>query len=129
MGHVAAVVAASYAAAQGVGATSFEKWGAFAFGAVIGWFVYFTNRYRPTIQLSDIGKLIGVVGGGAVLSLFPAGSEMFAAYGLGLAAGFFIYFVILLVFVLSSKDWSVAWFLDGRRPALAAGQQQGDGSH
>ena len=51
--------------------TSFEKWGAFAFGVVIGWILYFTNRYRPTIQLSDIGKLIAAVGGGAVLLCSP----------------------------------------------------------
>lgn len=116
-------------AAQGVAATSFEKWGAFAFGVVIGWILYFTNRYRPTIQLSDIGKLIAAVGGGAVLSLFPAGTEMFAAYGLGLAAGFLAYFLILVVIVLSCRGWSLAWFLDGRRPALGDGQLQSDGSH
>ena len=84
MGQAVAIAAASHV----VQATTFDKWGAFAFGAVLGWFLYFTNRYRPTIQLSDIAKLIGAVGGGAVLALFPAGTVMFAAYGLGLAAGF-----------------------------------------
>lgn len=128
LGHAAAV-AASFAAAHGVEATSFEKWGAFAFGVVIGWFLYFTNRYRPTVQLSDVGKLIGAVGGGAVLALFPAGSDMFAAYGIGLAAGFLAYFLILVAFVLCSKGWRLAWFLDGRRPALGADQQPGDGTH
>jgi hypothetical protein len=128
---LAAAVAAPLVAAHGVEATSFEKWGAFAFGAVIGWFLYFTNRYRPTIQLSDVGKLIGAVGGGAVLALFPARTDLFAAYGLGLAAGFLAYFLILVAFVLSlrSKGWSLAWFLDGRRPGLDAGEQPADGSH
>ena len=56
MGQAVAVAAATQGASHGVAATGFEKWGAFAFGAVIGWFLYFTNRYRPTIQLSDIGS-------------------------------------------------------------------------
>jgi hypothetical protein len=117
------------AASNAVQATAFEKWGACAFGAVIGWILYFTNRYRASIQLADIAKLISAVGGGAVLSLFPAGTQMFAAYGLGLAGGFLLYFLILVAFVLLSKGWSLAWFLDGRRPALGADQEQGDGSH
>lgn len=130
MGHDAAV-AGFLVAAHGVEATTFDKWGAFAFGAVVGWFLYFTNRYRPTIQLSDIAKLIGAIGGGAVLALFPAGTAMFAAYGLGLAAGFVVYFLVLVGFVLSlrSQGWSLAWFLDGRRPKLADGDLPADGSH
>lgn len=90
--------------------------GAFVFGAVIGWFVYHTLRYRsgPT-SLDDIAKLLGVIGGGAVLMLFPEKSALFAWYGIGLGFGFFLYFAILLLMVCQSENFGIEWFLDGRR--------------
>jgi hypothetical protein len=94
------------------------EWGAFAFGAVIGWFTYVVNRYRAEVKIADVATIIGALGGAAVLTLFPEETTLFAAYGLGLAAGFFGYFVILVLLVLSQRDWTVAWFLDGRRPPL-----------
>ena len=45
--------------------------GAFAFGLVIGWFTYFVNRYRKEVALADVATIIGAIGGGAVLALFP----------------------------------------------------------
>jgi hypothetical protein len=47
--------------------------------------------------MGDIAVVIGAVGGAAVLALFPAQSELFGAYGIGLAAGFFIYVGFLIV--------------------------------
>jgi hypothetical protein len=39
--------------------------GAGAFGAIIGWYVYYINRYRKSdVQLGDITTLVGVLGGG-----------------------------------------------------------------
>jgi hypothetical protein len=95
--------------------------GAFAFGVVIGWFTYFTNRYRTGgVQFSDITTLVGVIGGGAVTALFGDGkSALFGAYGLGLAAGFFAYFAVLVAMVQKSDGvFTWTWFLDGRRKAL-----------
>jgi len=90
--------------------------GAACFGMLIGWFVYYINRYRTgDVQLSDLVTLIGVIGGTAVLALFPAKSDLFGAYGIGLAIGFFLYFVILIVLVNVSDNFDVDWFLDGRR--------------
>src|SRR5690348_8602907 len=103
-------------------------WGAFAFGAVIGWFTYFVNRYRAQVTLADVATVIGALGGAAVLALFPAGSQLFSAYGIGLAVGFFGYFLSLVVLVTVSSGWSAAWFLDGRRPALPDGQITADAS-
>lgn len=94
--------------------------GAGAFGAVIGWYVYYINRYRRgDVQLADLVTVIGAVGGGAVLALFPAKTALFGAYGIGLFGGFFGYFVVLLVLVRISSSFSIDWFLDGRRRKLA----------
>jgi hypothetical protein len=101
---------------------TFIDLGAMAFGTVIGWFTYFVNRHRGEVKLTDVATIIGALGGGAVLALFPQASRLFAAYGLGLAFGFFGYFIVLVVLVWRQEDWSFAWFLDGRRPPLDQGQ-------
>ncbi len=95
------------------------KWGAGLFGAVIGWYVYFINRYRKDdVALSDIVTLIGAIGGAAVLALFPARTVLFGAYGIGLGVGFFAYFIVLIFLVGISKNFDVDFFLDGRRRKL-----------
>lgn len=87
------------------------------FGLVIGWFLYFVNRYRTSeASFTDITTILGAVGGGAVTSLFGEGSAaLFGAYGIGLAIGFFSYFVVLVVLVGLSKNFGADYFLDGRR--------------
>lgn len=101
-------------------ATLLQKLGAGGFGAMIGWYVYYINRHRKTdVALSDLVSVIGVIGGGAVVALFPAQTDLFGAYGIGLASGFFAYFFILVVLVSSSKNFGADWFLDGRRKKLA----------
>src|SRR5690606_32244717 len=93
-----------------------QLWGAGGFGAIIGWYVYYINRYRTRdVQLSDLVTLIGILGGGAILALFPARTDLFGAYGIGLFIGFFGYFLILLLLVTVSRNFGVDWFLDGRR--------------
>lgn len=98
--------------------------GAFALGLVLGWFTYFTNRYREgAVQFSDLATLFGIIGGAAATSLFgDAKGELFGAYGLGLATGFFLYFAVLVAFVTGSKsEFSLAYFVDGRRRVLPEG--------
>jgi hypothetical protein len=95
-------------------------WGAGAFGFLIGWYVYYINRYRKAdVQLTDLVTLIGIIGGAGITALFKAGTPLFGAYGLGLAAGFFLYFLVLIFLVGVSKNFSVDWFLDGRRKKVA----------
>lgn len=90
--------------------------GAGAFGAIIGWYLYFVNRYRTgDVQISDITTVLGTIGGAAVLTLFDSKSDLFGAYGIGLAVGFFCYFLSLLVLVSKSDNFTNDWFLDGRR--------------
>ena len=109
-------------------ATLVQKIGAGAFGAVVGWYVYYINRWRKDdVQLSDIVTLIGAVGGAAVMALFPEKTDLFGAYGIGLASGFFLYFFILVVLVNKAPGFSAAWFLDGRAPALTADEIKTEG--
>ena len=94
-----------------------QHYGAFGFGLVIGWFLYFVNRYRKDdVTFGDLTTIIGAVGGAAVTTLFgEAGPELFGAYGVGLAAGFFGYFLVLIILVVASKNFTADYFLDGRR--------------
>ena len=96
---------------------SISQWGAFGFGMVLGWFLYFVNRYRRgDVGLGDLTTVIGAVGGAAITALFGAsGEEMFGAYGLGLATGFFLYFLVLIILVTNSENFDADFFLDGRR--------------
>jgi hypothetical protein len=89
-------------------------WAAVLFGAVVGWFIYYINRYRKgDVQLSDITTLLGAIGGGFVAKL--TGAAAFNGYAIGVAAGFFGYFLVLVILVALSKEFSADWFLDGRR--------------
>jgi hypothetical protein len=98
------------------------KLGAAGFGAIVGWNLYYINRYRrDEVHLSDLVTLIGAIGGAAVTALFPAKTVLFGAYGIGLAIGFFGYFAMLLIFVKKSPAFGVEWFLDQRRIAPEEG--------
>jgi hypothetical protein len=97
-------------------ATCLQMLGAGGFGAILGWFLYFTNRYRKAdVQLSDLVTVVGALGGAAILALFPAKTDLFGAYGIGLFCGFFGYFLVLAVLVWRSPNFTRDWFLDGRR--------------
>ena len=96
-------------------ASALQIWGAGAFGLLIGWYIYYINRHRKgDVQFGDLVTLIGVLGGGAILAIFPAKTDLFGAYGIGLAAGFFLYFLVLIVLVAISRNFNFDWFLDGR---------------
>jgi hypothetical protein len=97
-------------------ATLLALFGAGTFGVLIGWYVYYINRHRSDeIRLSDLVTLVGILGGGSILALFPAGSDLFGAYGIGLFVGFFGYLFILYLQVRRSPNFDNDWFLDGRR--------------
>ena len=90
--------------------------GALGFGVLIGWFVYYINRYRKgDVQFSDLTTLVGIIGGGLVTHLFDDKTAVFGAYGIGLALGFFAYFFVLTFLVSRSDNFTSDWFLDGRR--------------
>jgi hypothetical protein len=93
--------------------------GAAGFGALIGWFVYYINRYRKgDVQFSDLTTVIGILGGAVVLSLFRPQSDLFGAYGIGLFIGFFGYYLSLVLLIRSSDSFNSDFLLDGRRRIL-----------
>ncbi|MCB0037434.1 MAG: hypothetical protein KDE51_25560 [Anaerolineales bacterium] len=105
-----------------VAASTVQMLGAGGFGAIIGWYVYYINRYRKgDVSFSDLTTVLGIIGGGLVVSLFPAQTDLFGAYGIGLFAGFFGYYIVLAISVQISQNFNVDWFLDGRRRTPAAG--------
>ncbi|WP_214405677.1 hypothetical protein [Pseudonocardia lacus] len=68
--------------------------GSICFGLVIGWVTYRTlRRNAESVQLSDIATVIGAVGGAAVTTVF-ADPDLFGGYCIGLAVGFFAYFIV-----------------------------------
>jgi hypothetical protein len=73
------------------------------------------------VQLGDLVTVVGALGGGAILALFPSGTDLFGAYGIGLAAGFFAYLIVLAVLVRRSPNFDRDFFLDGRRKQLQPG--------
>lgn len=74
--------------------TVFLGVGAFAFGLVVGWTTYFILRRANPTALSDLATLIGILGGATILGLFDPKGPLFAGYAIGLAFGFFGYFLI-----------------------------------
>lgn len=104
-----------------VHATTIQLWGSGCFGAILGWYLYFINRYRTgEVGFGDLTTIIGIIGGVGVLALFPAGTDLFGSYGIGLAIGFFGYYFMLAGLVSMSKNFDVDFFLDGRRKAPTA---------
>jgi hypothetical protein len=102
-----------------VSTPAITKIGAFCFGAVIGWYAYFLNRWRKDIVIGDLATVIAAIGGAAVLKLFPATTVLFGWYGVGLAVGFFAYFSFLLLFVAMSNKYTLEFFLvppEGQHP-------------
>ncbi len=72
-------------------------WGALCFGLVIGWVTHRTLRRKTeAATLADIAAVIAAVGGAAITALFKE-AELFGAYCIGLAAGFFAYYVVGLI--------------------------------
>lgn len=116
-------------AAEVIEVTLLQIIGAVGFGALIGWYLYYINRYRKAeVQLTDLVTLVGVLGGATVLNLFPGKTDLFGGYGIGLAIGFFGYFLVLLIWVARSDNFDTDWFLDGRRKKVPPSHEIPEGT-
>ncbi len=75
-----------------------------------GWICYRTlRRSTDPVKLSDLATSIGVIGGGAVTAIFKA-TELFAAYSIGLAFGFFLY--LLIGFAVDGRAATAGWMFE-----------------
>jgi hypothetical protein len=84
--------------------------GAVLFGIVIGWITYRTLRRKEGASaLSDIATVIGAIGGAAIVAIFKT-EDLFAAYSIGLAIGFFAY--LLISIAVYGKDQAGPWMGD-----------------
>jgi uncharacterized membrane protein YeaQ/YmgE (transglycosylase-associated protein family) len=84
--------------------------GALCFGLVVGWISYRTLRRKEgAAALSDIATVIGAIGGAAVTTLFKS-EVLFGLYSIGLAVGFFAYFVDSLI--VYGKEETGRWMGD-----------------
>jgi hypothetical protein len=70
--------------------------GALLFGAVVGFITYRALiRTTDKAAVSDVGAVVGVIGGAAVTGLFdPHTSDLFGWYAIGLAVGLATYFIL-----------------------------------
>lgn len=84
--------------------------GAFCFGLVVGWVTYRTLRHKDNAALSDIAAVIGAVGGAAVTAIWKPTEESFGFYCVGLAIGFFLYFIIGIA--MQGKADASGWMMD-----------------
>ncbi|HRQ24318.1 MAG TPA: hypothetical protein PLF42_12895 [Anaerolineales bacterium] len=67
--------------------------GGFSFGLIVGylaWHVARPGEPNTELNLKNLFGIIGALGGAVILTLFPAGSDLFATYSIGLAIGFFL---------------------------------------
>jgi hypothetical protein len=70
---------------------TFEMFGAGCFGAVIGFVAWHVFRAgEASLDVKQLAAFVGALLGAVVLSAFPAGTTLFAAYSSGLALGFFL---------------------------------------
>ena len=77
-------------------------YGSIGFGMVIGWVTYYTMRKNTKERtLADITVIISALVGPAVLAVFPSPATdkttMFGYYGIGLAIGFFLYYIFFML--------------------------------
>lgn len=91
--------------------------GGIAFGLVVGWTTYFILRRAKPKTLNDLTLFIGIIGGSAVTTLFDADGEGFAGYAIGLAIGFFAYYVVFL---------SIVGVHAVHEPIMKSGKKQGE---
>jgi NhaP-type Na+/H+ or K+/H+ antiporter len=107
--------------------TTLSLWGSGAFGLVIGWIAYRTlRRTADAPRLADLVTVIAALGGGAVINARFAEPDLFAAYGIGLAAGFFAYLVVAYLMERSDRKADARTTQPGasaaQSPAEAAGR-------
>ena len=82
--------------------------GAVCFGVVVGYLTYRTLvRSGTTTSLDDLPAVLAVIGGGVITGLFPADSQLFGWYAIGLLAGMALFFLVYLALNGAKKTGEV----------------------
>lgn len=77
-------------------------------GFVFGYLLYYAVRHTSEFNIDLLSSAIGAVGGGVVIALFGETKGWIGPYGIGLACGFLVYFVLCLILIFSGKFQVVA---------------------
>ena len=70
--------------------------GALLLGAVIGYLLHFLVRRDPNPGIKDLSGIVAALLGGAVMKVL-AGADEVSWYLIGLGAGFFLYWLALMI--------------------------------
>lgn len=73
--------------------------GAACFGVAVGYITYRTlARTTDKAAITDLATVIGAIGGGTITTLYgSADGSLFGLYGIGLAGGMALFFVVSLI--------------------------------
>ncbi len=84
----------------------FIGYGACGLGIVLGWNLYFINRYRDRtkIVLADLASVMTAITGAALIAFLDHSQRSLGHYGVGLCIGFLLYFIMLVTFSIFSKN-------------------------
>ena len=74
-------------------------WGIFSVGFVFGYLLYYAVRHTQNFNIDMLGVAIGAVGSATVIGFLGNNPDWIGPYGLGLAAGFLVYFFLSVIFV------------------------------
>jgi hypothetical protein len=77
--------------------------GIFCVGLVFGYLLYYSVRHTKEFNIDGLSSAIGAVGGGTVVGLLGHTENWIGPYGLGLAAGFVLYFLLALILFNKGK--------------------------
>ncbi len=79
--------------------TSTIFWGIFFIGFVFGYLLYYSVRHTANFNVELLITAITAVGGATVVALLSHVEGWIGPYGIGLAAGFFFYLLLSLLFI------------------------------
>jgi hypothetical protein len=78
-------------------------WGIFAIGFVFGYLLYYAVRHTKHFNLDLLSSAIGAIGGAGVIGWLGRAEGWIGPYGLGIAAGFLFYLLLVLVLIFSGN--------------------------
>jgi hypothetical protein len=98
--------------------------GASFFGAVVGWLAHNVFQRAELLNVSWLASIIGVVGGGAVMAIFPERSPMFGAYCIGLGFSFFARVLTYPITKAISDEMELEKLKETKRQQVAQAKKQ-----